>query len=161
MTNPTNISTTSSINNDQKQTPDAKTIITVTNSQQQQPNSFYVPLNQQTDQSTASNINKIQVLNSESSGNIPNGGENGNGGEQQTTNGLVRRLSVTARPGDIFYKVKDVTESCSTTDGGLGYENGCCDDLTTTAMATTNHNLDVVENTIVNLSLFLFFSTYI
>ena len=30
--------------------------------------------------------------------------------------GLVRRLSVTARPGDIFYKVKDVTESCSTTD---------------------------------------------
>ena len=30
--------------------------------------------------------------------------------------GLVRRLSVTARPGDIFYKVKDVTESSSTTD---------------------------------------------
>ena len=29
--------------------------------------------------------------------------------------GLVRRLSVTARPGDIFYKVKDVTES-STSD---------------------------------------------
>lgn len=37
----------------------------------------------------------------------------------EPTNGsssLVRRLSVTARPGDIFYKVKDVTESCSTTD---------------------------------------------
>jgi hypothetical protein len=33
-----------------------------------------------------------------------------------TTNGIVRRLSVTARPGDIFYKVKDVTESASTTD---------------------------------------------
>ena len=31
-------------------------------------------------------------------------------------NGLVRRLSVTARPGDIFYKVKDVAESSSTTD---------------------------------------------
>ncbi len=30
--------------------------------------------------------------------------------------GLVRRLSVTARPGDIFYKVKDVTESSSSTD---------------------------------------------
>ena len=30
--------------------------------------------------------------------------------------GLVRRLSVTARPGDIFYKVKDVTETSSTTD---------------------------------------------
>lgn len=30
--------------------------------------------------------------------------------------GLVRRLSVTARPGDIFYKVKDVTETSSNTD---------------------------------------------
>lgn len=29
---------------------------------------------------------------------------------------LVRRLSVTARPGDIFYKVKDVTETSSNTD---------------------------------------------
>jgi hypothetical protein len=33
-----------------------------------------------------------------------------------SASGLVRRLSVTARPGDIFYKVKDVTESSSTTD---------------------------------------------
>lgn len=38
----------------------------------------------------------------------------------QPVNGLVRRLSVTARPGDIFYKVKDVTDS-STTDT-LQYE---------------------------------------
>jgi hypothetical protein len=37
--------------------------------------------------------------------------QNGSG-----SNGIVRRLSVTARPGDIFYKVKDVTESSSTTD---------------------------------------------
>ncbi|CAF0704892.1 unnamed protein product [Brachionus calyciflorus] len=36
--------------------------------------------------------------------------------QNENTTGLVRRLSVTARPGDIFYKVKDVTESCSTTD---------------------------------------------
>ena len=41
-----------------------------------------------------------------------------------TTNGLVRRLSVTARPGDIFYKVKDVTESCSTTDTITFDQNG-------------------------------------
>jgi hypothetical protein len=40
--------------------------------------------------------------------------------QSQSANGLVRRLSVTARPGDIFYKVKDVTES-STTDT-LNYE---------------------------------------
>ena len=38
----------------------------------------------------------------------------------QPVNGLVRRLSVTSRPGDIFYKVKDVTDS-STTDT-LQYE---------------------------------------
>ena len=41
-----------------------------------------------------------------------------------STTGLVRRLSVTARPGDIFYKVKDVTESCSTTDTITFDQNG-------------------------------------
>jgi hypothetical protein len=35
---------------------------------------------------------------------------------QNANSVVVRRLSVTARPGDIFYKVKDVTESSSTTD---------------------------------------------
>ncbi len=38
--------------------------------------------------------------------------DSGGGGDpvQSNGNGVVRRLSVTARPGDIFYKVKDVVE---------------------------------------------------
>lgn len=39
-----------------------------------------------------------------------------------SSNGVVRRLSVTARPGDIFYKVKDVTES-STSDTLNNYDS--------------------------------------
>jgi hypothetical protein len=83
---------------------------------------------------SSSNINKIQVLAQPNlatvapSTNGVQGCQNGvsvSSNQAQTNgapNGLVRRLSVTARPGDIFYKVKDVTESCSTTDG-VGYEN--------------------------------------
>lgn len=83
---------------------------------------------------SSSNINKIQVLAQPNlatvapSTNGVQGSQNSvsvSSNQAQTNgapNGLVRRLSVTARPGDIFYKVKDVTESCSTTDG-VGYEN--------------------------------------
>lgn len=54
--------------------------------------------------STTSNLNQQNQQTNTSNNEAPSG------------SGLVRRLSVTARPGDIFYKVKDVTESSSTTD---------------------------------------------
>jgi len=56
---------------------------------------------------------------------------NNNNNNLTTSNGLVRRLSVTARPGDIFYKVKDVTETATT------------DTLTHESNNNNNNNSDV------------------
>lgn len=130
----------------------ASSVITVT-SDGQAPTStaFYVPLNGEvgssattTGMSESVNINKIQVLANNNNNNTPKNEKNetmsnGTINEVETSgSGLVRRLSVTARPGDIFYKVKDVTESCSTTDGGAGFEN--TDDMSVGLPATNNTN---------------------
>ena len=58
---------------------------------------------------SANSPNTAATTSSTSNGAVNTSNTNG-------STGLVRRLSVTARPGDIFYKVKDVTESSSTTD---------------------------------------------
>ena len=61
----------------------------------------------QTQQDILINNNQQQLDQSQSTTVISNNNNN-------NSNGLVRRLSVTARPGDIFYKVKDVTETATT-----------------------------------------------
>ncbi|RNA38689.1 hypothetical protein BpHYR1_045305 [Brachionus plicatilis] len=48
--------------------------------------------------------------------NLPKVTEQKHQDQVDKSTGVVRRLSVTARPGDIFYKVKDVTETSSNTD---------------------------------------------
>jgi hypothetical protein len=60
----------------------------------------------QTQQDISINNNQQQQLDQSQSTTVISNNNN--------SNGLVRRLSVTARPGDIFYKVKDVTETATT-----------------------------------------------
>lgn len=69
------------------------------------------PLNLNND---TTNDSKPQMT-SDNKVNSSSSGSTSKAGSIDPGTGLVRRLSVTARPGDIFYKVKDVTES-STSD---------------------------------------------
>ena len=80
--------------------------------------------------------------------------QNGQAITSTSTTGLVRRLSVTARPGDIFYKVKDVTETSSTTDNlsnDSDEQNEVINLNNTSSTKSNNDNKNVID-TIMNSS---------